>query len=230
MKTRTQQGFTLIELLVVITIIALLASLAMPVYGTVTEKGNITKTINNAKQIFLALKVYASDNDGRYPDSAKDDTGKSIDAKDSNTVFRQLFIANILADERIFNSPASPFIADGNIGTAPSFDKALDKGENHWAMMGGLNDSASPGSPVVFENAKTSDADPAWDTKSVGKSTKGRVWSGPSIVVGLNDGSVQKIKLTTDGKAKKNGDTNIFTANASADPSASSSVLPPTDP
>ena len=107
MKTRNQKGFTLIELLVVITIIALLASLAMPVYSTVTEKGNITKGINNAKQIVLACKVYASDNDGGYPDTPKG--GSS--AANANEAFREFFKAGMFTDERIFTSPASPSVS-----------------------------------------------------------------------------------------------------------------------
>ena len=55
-------GFTLIELLVVITIIAILASLALPVYSKIQERGNIIKGTNNVRQIGLALKLFAQDN------------------------------------------------------------------------------------------------------------------------------------------------------------------------
>ncbi|MFV1994626.1 MAG: type IV pilin protein, partial [Verrucomicrobiales bacterium] len=37
-KQRHTQGFTLIELLVVITIIAILASISVPVYNSITER------------------------------------------------------------------------------------------------------------------------------------------------------------------------------------------------
>jgi prepilin-type N-terminal cleavage/methylation domain-containing protein len=223
MKTQNQKGFTLIELLVVITIIALLASLAMPVYSTVTEKGNITKGINNAKQIVLACKVYASDNDGGYPDTPK---GASA-ASDANTAFREFFKAGMFTDERIFTCPASPSVAkaDNNIGTAPDFAQALIAGENHWSMVGGLNDSAGGGNPLVFENATDQSANPQWDVTKVGKSAAGRVWSGPSIIVGFNDGSVSKKKVGTDGKLKPDttGGMNVFEANASGSASGSSS-------
>src|SRR5437667_10547994 len=61
-------AFTLIELLVVIAIIAVLASIAVPVFSTVQERGAQTKDLSNAKQIALACKLYAADNDGKYPD------------------------------------------------------------------------------------------------------------------------------------------------------------------
>ena len=61
-------AFTLIELLVVIAIIAVLASIALPVFSSVQERGAQTKDLSNAKQIALACKLYAADNEGKYPD------------------------------------------------------------------------------------------------------------------------------------------------------------------
>lgn len=62
MKTpRPTQAFTLIELLVVIAIIALLASLAIPAVQNAMVKGQMTQTLNNEKQIFLAAYQMATD-------------------------------------------------------------------------------------------------------------------------------------------------------------------------
>ncbi len=69
MKHRIQQGFTLIELLVVITIIAILASLAVPTFSKIQERGNQTKGINNCRQVITTMRLYSSDNNGNYPDS-----------------------------------------------------------------------------------------------------------------------------------------------------------------
>src|SRR5215204_1983520 len=68
MIKKTNLGFTLIELLVVISIIALLAGIALPVFSQVQERAAQTKDLSNAKQIGLACKLYATDNDGKYPD------------------------------------------------------------------------------------------------------------------------------------------------------------------
>ena len=68
---RLEQGFTLIELLVVITIIAILASAAVPTFNAVQDKANQANASGNANQIIPALRLYSGDNNGAYPDSDK---------------------------------------------------------------------------------------------------------------------------------------------------------------
>jgi type IV pilus assembly protein PilA len=67
MKNTSSGAFTLIELLIVITIIAVLASIALPAFAGVKERGDQTKDLSNAKQIALALRQFAIDNNGSYP-------------------------------------------------------------------------------------------------------------------------------------------------------------------
>ena len=47
--------------------IPLLAGMALPVFGEVKDRGNLTKALSNAKQIGTACKIYAIDNDGKFP-------------------------------------------------------------------------------------------------------------------------------------------------------------------
>ena len=59
--------FTLIELLVVVAIIAILAALLLPVLGEARARTKITVCKSNLKQCFIALALYADDQDNWYP-------------------------------------------------------------------------------------------------------------------------------------------------------------------
>jgi prepilin-type N-terminal cleavage/methylation domain-containing protein len=214
MKTQMQRGFTLIELLVVITIIAILASLAVPTFGRIQERGNITKGISNARQIITALRIYAADHGGNYPDVALDDEEEA--GNDANTVFRTLFTEQILDAETIFGCPVSSLgNPDGDIGSAPNYENALQTKENHWMMTGGASDSASGSLPLVYENAVSADWNPTWNAKAAGTTAEGRAWSGGKIIMGQNDSSVALQQLedkngTATPLKSPNGGQNLF--------------------
>ena len=61
MTKTTSAAFTLIELLVVISIIAILAALAVPALTNALNKGQMTGTMNNARQLYLAGFQMATD-------------------------------------------------------------------------------------------------------------------------------------------------------------------------
>ena len=56
MKTQfNQKGFTLIELLVVITIIAILASVSVPVFSSIQQKAKVNKSMQQASGIYKGI-------------------------------------------------------------------------------------------------------------------------------------------------------------------------------
>ena len=99
--TRRPQGFTLIELLVVIAIIAILAALLLPALAGAKKKGKGTECVNNLKQIGIAFRLWANDNEGAFPWTVAMADGGSLNSPDWTDHFRaasnELVTTKILA-------------------------------------------------------------------------------------------------------------------------------------
>lgn len=88
-------GYLSCALLPLIFVIALLAGIALPVFGEVKTRGSQTMSLSNAKQIATACKIYASDHDGAFP--AKLDQ----------------LVPDYLPDPAVFVCPLSPTLPVG---------------------------------------------------------------------------------------------------------------------
>jgi prepilin-type N-terminal cleavage/methylation domain-containing protein len=228
--SKTSSAFTLIELLVVIAIIAILASLALPVFSSVQDRAKQTKDLNNAKQVGLACRLYATDHDGIFPnqDGRVDPpvtlTVVSAGTSNSNNVFASL-IPNYDQQEKIFYVAGSAW---SNVQPDELVNLAADRlkaGENHYAYMFGMNDTSNPSYPLVFDapaaGAKTYPTDPA---------IPGGVWKGKRAIVVRcdNSGTVENIDPTTatilGNTGQSSGPTDILTA-INGDPTAVPPVI-----
>jgi prepilin-type N-terminal cleavage/methylation domain-containing protein/prepilin-type processing-associated H-X9-DG protein len=58
------RAFTLIEMIVVLAIIAILMSMAYPMFTSMSERAKATKDMSNLRQIGLATQTFLNDNDG----------------------------------------------------------------------------------------------------------------------------------------------------------------------
>ena len=213
-------GFTLIELLVVITIIAVLASIALPAYTGVKERADQTKDLSNAKQIALALKQFASDNNGSFPAKAPNaDYPAATDltsSSKSNDAFWWLF-PNYLQSEDIFavaGSKWTPGNPDNKIDPAASGSRTntLKAGENNFAFVLGLTDTSNPAFPLLADGF--SSTIPSYDQS---KAQKGGIWAAKKAVVAFCDGSAQIMKVDdqTNKTVKRPGHTSSLFSSSS---------------
>jgi prepilin-type N-terminal cleavage/methylation domain-containing protein len=200
MKIRVspREGFTLIELLVVISIIAILAGIAVPAFTQVIEKGNQTKNLSNAKQIFLGLKMYAGDNDGVFPKIVYTNDGSGTtsltSASNSNQAFRWL-VPDYIKSEKIFylsKSAWTPNPPDEN--TTTSSNDNLKAGENHFAYVINLTDTSNPNFPLIADGFSTTVGQ-----YSTSETEKGGVWKGKAAIVVRVDGSGKVEKVASGG-------------------------------
>jgi prepilin-type N-terminal cleavage/methylation domain-containing protein len=193
------EGFTLIELLVVISIIAILAGFAMPVFSNAQKNGRITDTLNNAKQTSTALKMYAGDHDGTYPYLKDPDDAAAVLAS-SNEAF-EVLMPRYSSSKTIFANRNSAWCK----GAAPVAADATNQykvlaGQCDWAYVTGLSETSDSRWPLMA----TAFA-PGTKTYMKATSAKGGVWGATDAVVVLVDHSAKKI-----GELYKSGEDGAY--------------------
>lgn len=157
-----KSGFTLIELLVVISIIGILASLAIPAVSGALVKGQMTGTLNNARQLQLAtfnlnLERETIGEEGAWPGvGASDSWSKYLDElTNALTVndIRKMFSAPGVAVPASTYPPTADQVALAvyNVGTVEDGSAIFITTRNRIAPT-------SPGSPWA-----TGDATPYGD-------------------------------------------------------------------
>ncbi len=192
------QGFTLIELLVVISIIAILAGIALPAFNGVVERGQQTKALSNGKQIYLGLKMFAGDNDGAFPSvpKAADGSEGTGDIADANAAFRWL-VPDYIQSEAIFWLAKSGWCNKKAPDENTASGSALAGGENHWAYVRKLSDTSKPALPIIADGFSSTVGEYSED-----ETAPGGVWKAKAAIVVRVDGSgkVERIKPSDNKK------------------------------
>lgn len=116
-----KRAFTLIELLIAISILAILLTLIVPAVMKARAQVHKAKCLNNLKQIMIALNLYATDHEGRYPNeittrNAGGGMGFVIVVKDKEKNFRRLLEEDYIDNVKIFGCPATGIEASGGPG------------------------------------------------------------------------------------------------------------------
>jgi prepilin-type N-terminal cleavage/methylation domain-containing protein/prepilin-type processing-associated H-X9-DG protein len=99
--SRSQPGFTLVELIVVIAIVAVLASLAVPVTGRVIQSGKAAACLSNLNSLGVALNLYLGEHNEIMPPLAagRQSTSQNIPVIDNT-------LNAYVSDPRVFACPA----------------------------------------------------------------------------------------------------------------------------
>jgi prepilin-type N-terminal cleavage/methylation domain-containing protein len=190
-KGARTQGFTLIELLVVISIIAILAGFALPVFTSAQKKGRITDSLSNCKQVGLALRMYSGDNDGNYPNTTAPvggAVGTTLEGSTSNKAFENL-MPKYTTSKKIFANKASYYCKNPEADTGVADAILIKKGQNDWLYMLGFNDTSDARWPLIATATKSADE----LTYTSVTTDPGGVWGGTDAVVGFCDGSARPV-------------------------------------
>lgn len=213
------RGFTLIELLVVITIIAILATAAVPVFGKMQRRARLSDSLSNAKQVALALKMYAADSGGNYPATTSGNDGNAqvpLTAGSTSNLAFECLIPRYTNVKVIFTNKNSGWCRGGVVDVNPTDSTRLGAGQNDWMYFLGLAENSDSRWPL-FATATA----PGTVTYSNLTTNKGGVWEGSDALIGQPDGSVRMIagdnmdvrtKTATFPKRPDNPTLNMFTA------------------
>ena len=202
-------AFTLIELLVVISIIAILAGIALPVFTSVQTKGNQAKDLSNAKQIGLGLRLYASDNGGYFPTAASS----------ANSAFVQI-VPTYIPTQKIFYLANSGW-STGSHATELGTSGTLSPGTNNFAYVSGLLDSSNTNYPLIADGFNTGVNATGPGFYNTIQGSQGGVWKGTkAIVVRVDDSAAietvagSSYTVNSNGSNTDNPASDIFSVGA----------------
>ena len=175
----------------VVFVVLVLAGIFLPVFNTTAVKGCQTKSLAQAKQIGLALRLYAGDHDGVYPTGTNPETGEPI--RTANDAFRVL-LPTYTQSEALFGNKLSAYQSAAGPDNVIGSGRTLQPGENVYSYVAGLNDANNPNAPLLVDGTDGTGR----GTFSTDQHARGGAWKGTkAIVIRLdNSGMLMNLKNT----------------------------------
>ena len=212
LSTTDQPFYSVRKTLIIVTLVLLTAAvIAPPLINYPIICGSPIKALSNARNIAMALKTYAHDHEGKFPD------GNSASEAFSYLINPSSKFESYISDKKSFIVEGSAYTPTwASLGRTNkalialhflenpikdfSHDKArLYPGENHWGYMGGLRDNGNGRWPLIFEGTTNTEG-----RYSRNKGEKGGFREGKSAITVRLDGSanaefLKDLYISTDG-------------------------------
>jgi prepilin-type processing-associated H-X9-DG protein len=103
LNTRRSNGFTVVELLVLLVVLVLLALVVLPALLNPIVVSSKIKCVNNLKNVGLSFRIFATDNEDRFPQEIMLSNGVARANIDAVRVF--LTLSNELSTPKILLCP-----------------------------------------------------------------------------------------------------------------------------